>query len=942
MTRSVLLIDDDPGYREILVRRFSPEGYRFLEADSPLAAIRLLGANPQVRVVLLDLSLGQQSGIVMLDHLRDQAADYRVIVLTAHDELLTAEQAREYEVFNYLPKAERSSHQALRFSLDQAFKDLERTALARKIGFLEEVQRHINAGRDTKQTLDLICHAVREVVGAYTCHIRVYDFATGDFRLAGLAPNGPLRHAFSAPRSKGEFFSGKVVQSGQPEYAADLLNDAQFLEFKRKSCESRSVTREEAEYWDSVSSAYIVPISTGFFGDTVDAVLNVSSQSVAFFDAEKRALVDEFVHQASLAITKDWLQRWRDELHDDYSRISEMLGDMRDRLHGPDVLRGVCHTVTHKLSDLINAEVVSIFLYDEVTGKIRNVAEYRGTRHADALDEEYAIGQSFVGKVFERGETLHLQTTREGVKPAEDPRFDHSNTEQYGPIVPSGALEHYLGVPIRTGGKMLGVLRAMNKKSAYYDEVMRTGGGAANSQEGAQYSNFPLLERGFSADVRNVVEITASHLAIAIQNARLLSERGRQVQQLKTLSEVGRIISSELDIQTVLEQTINAMAVMMQAEICMLFLREEREDRIVLRQCYGIPETEFAGASYAMGEGVAGMVAATGKARLIEVVRANDGKYDDQIRKYLTQRDGIPREIESLMVVPIIAKSTLLGVMTVINKLGDDPHYRPSDLRLFRMFGQYVGVAIENAHIYQLTNQRLAIAERDAVLSELVRAVAHEINNTSGLIPANIAMIRSALVSRSRDVEEMLSLIEDVAAQATEFANQIAGFSASRRGERRALDVNQIVRAALREFDPKTYKAQLVVSLASRALYCALYETPFKQIVRNIVINAFQALHQTEQGVVYVSTSQSTGEGKPVAVIKIRDNGSGIRPDHLARIFDSDFTTKPTGNGIGLWLVRKQLELIGGSIEVSSEPGAGAQFIVKVPLAPPSQKQADG
>jgi signal transduction histidine kinase/CheY-like chemotaxis protein len=929
MTKNVLLIEDDAGYREAIVRRCEREGYRFLEADSPRAGIRALEANPHVRVILMDLSFPDQPGTVVLDHIRPRSDHYRVIILTAHDELLAAERARDYDVFNYLPKADHSTHQALRFSLDQAFKDLERAALANKIGVLQEVQGGINDGQEITKTLDLICRSVREIVDAYTCHIRVYDFASGDFHLMGFAPDGPLRNAFGLTRSKGQLFSGRVVESGVSEFHDDVQHDEKFLALKGETLAKREMPPEAAEYWDAVSSAYIVPISTGLFGDAVDAVLNVSSESSGFFTPENRALVDEFAQQAGLAITREWLQRKHQELHEDYAHISHMLGDIRDRLAGPDALLHLYAAVTRNLAAIVCAEVVSIFLYDGRTQRIVNVAEYCGTEHARALDEEYEIGQSFVGRVFESGETLLLQTW-DGVEPRSDPRFDHGDTERYQGLIPSGTLEHYLAVPIKAGGQFQGVLRVMNKKSAYYDEVIGEGASSAPRRS----VRFALLERGFTPDARNVVETTASHLAIAIQNARLLEERNRRLQQLQTLGEVGRIISSELDIGTVLEQTIHAMAMVMRAEICMLFLRVESENRVVLRECYGIPELELAGASYNWGEGVTGMVAASGTARLVTSAELGDGKYDAQIQRYLTLRDGRPREIKSLMVVPIVARSTILGVMKVINKVGDDPHFSPSDLQLFETLGQYVGVAIGNANVYELTNTRLAVAERGAILSDLVRAVAHEINNTSGLIPANVHAIRKTLGPVAASIEPRLRLIDDVANQATEFANEITGFSATRRGMMRALDVNAVIRTALQELAREKYTARLTTRFADQPLVCEIYERPFKQIVRNIIINAFQALERTDAGVLTVSTTPGQGPLEGCAVIEFQDNGPGIRPKHLERIFEADFTTKTNGNGIGLWLVRKQLELLEGTIGVASEPGRGAHFTITIPLAP--------
>jgi signal transduction histidine kinase len=390
---------------------------------------------------------------------------------------------------------------------------------------------------------------------------------------------------------------------------------------------------------------------------------------------------------------------------------------------------------------------------------------------------------------------------------------------------------------------------------------------------------------------------------------------------VQTLGAVGRLINSALDIEELLKLTIQKMAEVMQAEICMLFLKEG-EDRVVLKQSFGMPV--IPGASYEIGKGVTGSVAGTGVAKLIVRTDENDGKYDSEIRTFLAEKHGEPKDIESLMVVPIIAKGTILGVMKVINKIGDHLEYGLSDLEFFRAFADYVGVAIENAQTHKN-------------LSRLVSAVAHEINNTSGVIPANVAGIKTQLDFPNESIKRMLALIEDAASQATEFANEIAGFSVNRIGEKRPLNVNGSIKLAIETIDLSKYKVPekitLSVSLCDNPLVCDIYERPFIQIVRNIIINAFQALENKQGGAVSVSSSEDINGSARIAVIRFEDNGPGIKPEHKSRIFDDDFTTKAKGNGVGLWLVRTQLQQIGGKIEVESEPGWGARFIVKIPLA---------
>lgn len=902
MTKEVLLIDDDSDFRASLRYLLRDKPYRFVEAASSAEGIEQLDNHPGISVILLDLSLGKAKGTTVLEHIKRRLGQYRVIVLTGHEELLRAEQAGEYEVFNYLPKAENSSSQAIRFSVDQAFKDLERERLDRKNCFLLEVQKKI-ANRETKETLDLICQAVRSIVGAYTCHIRVYDFGHGDFHLRGFdAADVTLCKIFKSPRAKGDLFSGKVVGTGKPEVFDDLQSSEKYRRFAEKALQGKKASPEERAYWQSVQSAYIVPISTGLFGKSVDAVLNVSSKSKSFFNEEKCAQVDEFVTQAALTVTKDWLQRKRAEIHDDYRKISRMLADMGDKLRGTNVLKGIYDVVLRRLSEIVNSEVVSIFLYNDATGMIESVAELRGDKAVDAPDEVYEPGQSLTGSVFKEEKTIQLPQPDDPnpVNPLEDPRFDLDNKDRYLGEVPSNYVDHYLGVPIRVGGKVHGVLRAVNKKSKYYD------------QKAPHLDRSCLLERGFSLDCRNVMEITASHLAVAIRNAELIKEKDYQVEQVRTLGEVGRLINAALNIEDLLKLTIQKMAEVMQAEICMLFLRDEEEDRVALKQSFGMPMLE--NAFYGLGEGVTGEVAQAGKGQLIRRADNHDGKYDREINAHLKQKYGKPKVIESLMVVPIVAKSSILGVMKVINKEGEGGQYNESDLDLFQAFADYVGVAIENARIYKDQSQ-------------LVSAVAHEINNTSGVIPANVAGIKAQLKVPSENIYRMLATIEDSANQATEFANEIAGFAVNRAGEKRARDIGAIIRNAAHAISQG--EPQVLMELGDEPIFCDVYERPFGQIVRNIIINAIQALEGQAGGRIFITAKAELG----FAVVSFRDNGPGIKPESRSKIFQAEFTTKARGNGLGLWLVRTQIQRIGGRIEVESEPGKGAIFILWIPLS---------
>src|SRR6185369_8206845 len=333
-----------------------------------------------------------------------------------------------------------------------------------------------------------------------------------------------------------------------------------------------------------------------------------------------------------------------------------------------------------------------------------------------------------------------------------------------------------------------------------------------------------------------------------------------------------------------------------------------------------------------LGQGVTGEVAKTGLPRLIPKSVKNDGLYDPEIRAYLSEKYGEPKTIESLMVVPIKRKDDekILGVMKVINKL-DQLEYTEDDLNYFVTFADYVDVAIFNAQEYKEATERLTVAERNAALSQLVRAVAHEINNTFGTITATVDGIRARMDGTSSDVERMLARIEDAANQTTEFATEISGYSAGKAGSKEPRDINEIIAKAVSAINHSQYDVWGFVSLDENyyddSLVCDVYANPFSQVVRNIVINALQAMADKPGGKLWITSEAGTGESEGKAVVRFRDNGPGIRPEFLPdQIFEPEFTTKSTGNGVGLWLVRSQLQLIGAQIEVESTYGEGATF----------------
>lgn len=947
--REILIIENESRSRRNIKAALKNEDYYFIEAESVKDAIAKSSQNPDAKVILLDLSFPDGSGVKFLEHINSTASRYRVIILSAHEEKLAAEKARDFAVFNYLPKASRSFTESLRFSVGQAFTDIDRDNVRNKNKRLVDIQKKINTEilesssvEDTLHSLDriltTICKTVTDpdFIGAHTCHISLYSLSKGELYLASFdGSDDSVRVIFNDPDG---LFSGKVAKSRMPRIFTDLQNNKDFRVFKEtKLAEIRSTKdsslREKAEtYFDTVKSAYIIPITTQMFDNETDAVFSVSSESKDFFSEERQEVVKEFVTLATSAITKAWQKKRKVESLQDYRSISKVLEKISKKLGGKNVKDKIYNEFLNGVSKIINPETISIFLYSERTKLLENKAEFQGDMRVPPRAEGHSLNRGLTGNVFQNRQPIRIPDLQKGDRRTIEQHkdYDEELAQRYIGEIPSGRIKHYLGVPMVFGENVIGVIQLVNKTSAYYKK--------------SEDKNRWLLGRGFSNDCEYVLGIAASHLAVAIKNAELFEERARQIEQLEILKDVGRYTSTEM-LDQLLNKINDQAAKAVKAEICLMFLLDETESKVVLEQSYGIPIEDLTingqRAEYEIGEGLAGEAARTGISKLEEAEEPT-GKYDQQILQYLS-KDGQGQAIESLMVVPIKVNNKIFGVIKAINKKVGGEQYTNDDLIFFENIASYVGIAFENG--YWFASKELAAAESNFNLSNLMYAIAHEFGNTWGHIPDNVDELRDSITGIKENEIKLLDEIKDLTLEMLYFTSEISGYSLGRKPVLEVIDITKLVDETILKFKdrsnqdaPNFRKAENYDQVSLEffplefPLKVEIYRFPIISTVRNIIINAYQALAEKGGGEIEITTYKEKGN----AVIKVTDNGTGIKEEYRDQIFGPEFTTKRgksgKGSGLGLWLARTQVESLGGKISFETEEGVGTSFFIELPL----------
>ncbi len=288
--------------------------------------------------------------------------------------------------------------------------------------------------------------------------------------------------------------------------------------------------------------------------------------------------------------------------------------------------------------------------------------------------------------------------------------------------------------------------------------------------------------------------------------------------------------------------------------------------------------------------------------------------------------------LRSYMCVPLQGRGRLLGVVTFVSA-ESGRRYTADDLAFAEELARRAAVAIENARLYA------ELREADQLKDEFLAMLAHELRNP--LAPVRNALhilkqpgVTAALTGQVRDmaerqVQHMARLLDDLL--------DVSRISRGRiELQKESVDVAALVRRTVEAVHPlfEERRHELTVTVPAAPLRVEADPTRLEQVLTNLLNNA--AKYTDPGGQVWLTAEPEDG----MVVLRVRDTGIGIEPALLPRIFDlfvqaeRRLDRSQGGVGIGLTLVKRLVELHGGSVAAHSEgPGRGSDFVVRLPAA---------
>jgi len=282
--------------------------------------------------------------------------------------------------------------------------------------------------------------------------------------------------------------------------------------------------------------------------------------------------------------------------------------------------------------------------------------------------------------------------------------------------------------------------------------------------------------------------------------------------------------------------------------------------------------------------------------------------------------------IRSAICVPIKGRERTLGVIHVDCGVSEQT-YSTEQLRLLTAIGFQTGLAIENVQLYESAVQ----SERLAAVGETVAFLSHHIKNILQALGAGIEVVEMELKKDDpAKAKEAWPIVQRNIARINDLILNMLAFSSAREPLLENINVNHVLGECLELVTaPADERGIVLLSDLDDVPPIPADAAGLHQALLNLLNNALDAVAD-ETGVITVTSRYDTMYRN--VVVSVIDNGSGIAPDQLTRLFTPFHSSKgQKGTGLGLTVAKKIFEEHRGKIEVVSEQGRGTTFTVTLP-----------
>jgi GAF domain-containing protein len=696
-----------------------------------------------------------------------------------------------------------------------------------------------------------------------------------------------LQDEYPRPPTRG-IISGRAVLTGAPVQIPDTLADQEY----------RGQASKEANF----RSLLAVPLLRG--GRAIGAIVIYRMEPGLFAD-KQLALLQTFADQAVIAIENVRLfeevqARTREvqESLDYQTAISDVLNVIS---RSPNELQPVIDAILQTAARLCEAEYALFW-------RLRDGAYHlAGASNADAAFVKHCAEHpirptrgSVAGRTALEQKTVHLPDC------LADPEYTLLDFQEVG------GHRSMLGVPLLRDDVTIAVIVLLRN-----------------------------AVRPFTDKQIELVTTFADQALIAIENARLFeqvqartAELAHSVEELRALGEVSQAVNSTLDLETVLSTIVAKAVQLSNTDAGVIYVFDELHQTLRVRATYGLSD------------------------ELVEAIRGQPAGASDALRQAIQDRQPLEiadirdeppspvREIamragfRARLVVPLVGTNRVVGALVIRRK--QPGNFPKGTIDLLQTFAAQSVLAIQNARLFREIedkSRQLQLASEHK--SQFVSSVSHELRTPlNAIIGLTDMLVTNAARFGTEKAQEPLQRVHRAGTHLLGLINQVLDLSKIEAGKLelnpQTVQLTPLIKDVIDTAGQlaEQNKNRLVVDAQENLGALTVDPMRLRQILLNLLSNACKF---TKAGEVKLA-ARKVSNGSNFVEFAVSDTGIGMTAEQQAKLFEeftqADVSTaqKFGGTGLGLAITRKLARMMGGDVTVTSEPGKGSVFTVRLPV----------
>lgn len=313
----------------------------------------------------------------------------------------------------------------------------------------------------------------------------------------------------------------------------------------------------------------------------------------------------------------------------------------------------------------------------------------------------------------------------------------------------------------------------------------------------------------------------------------------------------------------------------------------------------------------------------------------DDGFYENELNSFLIRLG----QVYSFMLIVAFALAYFLStyitksLKTISDKLSETSLNQKNEKIMLEASSKEINLLIKayNAMVDELEISaiKLAQGEREEAWREMAKQVAHEIKNPLTPMRLTVQSFQRKFDPNDADVKQKMKDYSETLIQQIDTMNAVASafsnFASMPAQQNETLNVVEVVELAMDIFNEE----YIVFEKDAPEIISKIDRTQLIRIITNLVKNAIQSIpEQQENKAISVKVKKVSDN----VFIIVKDNGIGIQPKDINRIFEPKFTTKSSGMGLGLGIIKNIIENYKGTITFDTEFGKGTTFTVSLPI----------